>query len=88
MSLTNRQHDEANEQAIADGERQYAEALNPDNGPGDASYEEYMAQQGNVCECEQDWTCPPCKAKGRFGGYTYLETRFDHPRYYDDPRGE
>ncbi len=29
------------------------------------------------CECEQDWTCGPCKAAGRFGGYTWIETRYD-----------
>lgn len=29
------------------------------------------------CECEIDWTCPPCRAAGRFGGYTFIETRYD-----------
>ena len=30
-----------------------------------------------MCECEQDWTCGPCQAAGRFGGYTWIETRYD-----------
>ena len=76
---TNRQHDEDNDAAIAAGERRYAESFEV---VGD-SYDE-SAEYG--CECEMDWTCPPCKAKGRFGGYTYMETRFDG--LYDDPRGE
>lgn len=34
----------------------------------------YAEQQG--CECEVDWTCGACKAAGRFGGFTWIETRY------------
>jgi hypothetical protein len=38
----------------------------------DAEWDAYVASQEGVCECELDWNC----GCGRYGGATYLETRY------------